>query len=136
MKLQTEAQELETRAMDLQSKAANMRAEAARLLNPYSALLELPAEMRNWIYGYALVEEDYIIVSVVRTEKPGFLTNTRRTNVMLSRCKRGMVICASREFLDGKAKAMLMGRLSLEWKDGWISWRDVLQGKFLNVKGC
>ena len=77
--------------------------------------------------------EDYIVVSVVRSAKPGFLTNARRTNVMLSRCKRGMVVCASREFLDGKAKATLMGKLSAEWKNGWVSWRDALQGKFLDT---
>ena len=52
---------------------------------------------------------------------------------MLSRCKRGMVVCASREFLDGKAKATLMGKLSAEWKNGWVSWRDALQGKFLDT---
>ena len=80
-------------------------------------------------------EEDYIIVSVVRSDKLGFLANARRTNAMLSRCKRGMVVCANREFLDGKAKATLIGKLSAEWKDGWISWRDALQGKFMNTQG-
>ena len=58
-------------------------------------------------------EEDYIIVSLVRSEKIGFLSNLRRTNVMLTRCKKGMFICTSRHFLDGNdAKASLMGRLA------------------------
>ncbi|EPS96646.1 hypothetical protein FOMPIDRAFT_52939, partial [Fomitopsis schrenkii] len=118
-----------------------------KVITPYDAqrtLLERRLEdaMLPWqdkcfnVDSFQGNEEDYIIVSVVRSDKPGFLTNSRRTNVMLSRCKRGMVVCASREFLDGKAKATLMGRLSSEWADGWVSWRDALQGKFLNVKGC
>lgn len=76
-------------------------------------------------------EEDYIIISVVRTDKPGFLTNMRRTNVMLSRCKCGMVVCARREFLDTKAKSSLMGKLASEWSDSWVSWRDALQGNLV-----
>ena len=36
-------------------------------------------------------ERDYIIVSLVRTRGLGFLDDHRRTNVMLTRCKRGMV---------------------------------------------
>ncbi|EPT05584.1 hypothetical protein FOMPIDRAFT_40729, partial [Fomitopsis schrenkii] len=74
-------------------------------------------------------EEDYIIISVVRSNKPGFLTNLRRTNVMLSRCKRGMVICTSREFMKGSGKSSLVGKLAQEWPDGWVSWKDVLQGR-------
>ncbi|KZT69556.1 P-loop containing nucleoside triphosphate hydrolase protein [Daedalea quercina L-15889] len=75
-------------------------------------------------------EADYILISVVRSDKIGFLANVRRTNVMLSRCKRGMVICTSRAFMTGIASASLMGELAKEWSDGWVSWADTLQGKF------
>ncbi|KAF9786615.1 P-loop containing nucleoside triphosphate hydrolase protein [Thelephora terrestris] len=36
-------------------------------------------------------EKDHIVVSVVRTSSLGFTKNMRRTNVMLSRCKKSMV---------------------------------------------
>jgi len=73
-------------------------------------------------------EEDYVLISVVRSNNVGFLNNLRRTNVMLSRCKRAMVICTSRAFMAGKAKSSLVGKLAKEWPDGWVSWRDLLQG--------
>lgn len=34
-------------------------------------------------------EADYIIISLVRTEGIGFLANDRRSNVLLTRCKKG-----------------------------------------------
>ena len=40
-------------------------------------------------------EADHIIVSIVRTTDPGFMKNQRRTNVMLSRCKKSMMICTN-----------------------------------------
>lgn len=57
-------------------------------------------------------EEDHIIISLVRSDKIGFLQNIRRTNVMLSRCKKSMVICTSRTFLEGIAASSLMGTLA------------------------
>jgi len=57
-------------------------------------------------------EEDHIIISVVRSDKIGFLQNIRRTNVMLSRCKKSMKICTSRTFLEGIAVESLMGKLA------------------------
>ncbi|KZT63465.1 hypothetical protein DAEQUDRAFT_680352 [Daedalea quercina L-15889] len=112
-----------------------------RIITPYDAqrnLLErrledatLPWEDKCFnVDSFQGNEDDYIIISVVRSDKIGFLTNSRRTNVMLSRCKRGMIICTNRAFLEGKAKSSLMGKLAKEWADGWISWRDILQGKF------
>ncbi|KAJ7158637.1 AAA domain-containing protein [Mycena filopes] len=59
-------------------------------------------------------EDDYIILSIVRTEKIGFLAEPRRVNVMLSRCKKGMRIFTSRGFVEGKAKDSLVGRLAME----------------------
>jgi len=37
-------------------------------------------------------EDDYIIISLVRSAKLGFLTDVRRVNVMLTRCKKGMIV--------------------------------------------
>ncbi|OBZ72566.1 Regulator of nonsense transcripts 1 [Grifola frondosa] len=73
-------------------------------------------------------EEDYIIISIVRSEKVGFLANRRRTNVMLSRCKKGMYICTNRAFLMGKGSSTLVGKLGAEWNEDWLTWRDVLNG--------
>ncbi|KAJ3521700.1 hypothetical protein NM688_g8981 [Phlebia brevispora] len=68
-------------------------------------------------------EEDHIIISIVRSEKVGFLNNRRRSNVMLSRCKKSMVICTSRQFLTGKAADTLLG--ALEKRLGPDAWTDV-----------
>jgi regulator of nonsense transcripts 1 len=59
-------------------------------------------------------EDDYIIISIVRTKKIGFLADQRRVNVMLTRCKKGMKICTSRAFVEGAAKDTLVGRLANE----------------------
>jgi superfamily I DNA and/or RNA helicase len=79
-------------------------------------------------------EDDYIIVSLVRTVKVGFLSNQRRTNVMLSRCKKGMVLCANKSFLTGNPKASktLVGKLAAEWMAAgaeWVEWSDLLGGR-------
>ena len=69
-------------------------------------------------------EEDHIIVSIVRTEGPGFMTNHRRTNVMLSRCKKSMVICTHRGFLLNRSVAdTLVGQLAKEHvpRTGWVT---------------
>jgi superfamily I DNA and/or RNA helicase len=69
-------------------------------------------------------EADHIIVSIVRTSGPGFMTNQRRTNVMLSRCKKSMVICTNRLFLQKKTVARtLVGKLAKEHvqRTGWVT---------------
>ena len=66
-------------------------------------------------------EEDYIIVSLVRSRELGFLKNLRRTNVMLTRCKRGMFICSSRAFLSGQGSNSLVGKLLKHaGEDSWL----------------
>ncbi|CAL1716325.1 unnamed protein product [Somion occarium] len=78
-------------------------------------------------------EADHIIISVVRSQKVGFLQNIRRSNVMLSRCKKSMTICTSRAFLEGVASSTLLGRLAKEWaesRQSWITSRDILADKF------
>jgi len=56
-------------------------------------------------------EDDYIIISLVRSEKLGFLSDGKRVNVMLTRCKLGMIICSSRRFLQGPAADTLVGKM-------------------------
>ncbi|KAI6108089.1 AAA domain-containing protein [Pisolithus sp. B1] len=57
-------------------------------------------------------EAKHIIISVVRSDRLGFLANRRRTNVMLSRCKKTMVICTSQAFVQGPAASTLIGQLA------------------------
>ena len=69
-------------------------------------------------------EADHIIVSIVRTTAPGFMKNQRRTNVMLSRCKKSMMICTHRLFLQKKPVARtLVGKLAKEHvpRTGWVT---------------
>ena len=71
-------------------------------------------------------EEDHIIVSIVRTSGPGFMTNQQRTNVMLSRCRESMMICTNRGFLQHKSVAeTLVGQFAKEHvpKTGWVTLR-------------
>ena len=68
-------------------------------------------------------EDDYIIISTVRSYELGFLASLRRTNVMLTRCKRGMFICSSRAYLEGDGAQSLVGELAAEF--GEKAWVDV-----------
>lgn len=57
----------------------------------------------------------------MRSEAIGFLADIRRTNVMLSRCKRGMYICSSWNFLDGIGAKTLVGQMAKFCGDeAWI----------------
>ncbi|KAG8915393.1 hypothetical protein FRC01_003678 [Tulasnella sp. 417] len=60
-------------------------------------------------------EEDYVLISCVRTSRTGFLDLHNRINVMLTRAKRGMVIVTKREFARRIARNTLVGRLSQTW---------------------
>ncbi|KAG7451250.1 uncharacterized protein BT62DRAFT_409636 [Guyanagaster necrorhizus] len=76
-------------------------------------------------------EDDYIIVSIVRSKKLGFLVNERRVNVMLTRCRKGMIICSSRAFLDGIASESLIGGLAARMgRRSWVEYEQVLNGNF------
>ncbi|KAJ3914115.1 AAA domain-containing protein [Lentinula edodes] len=57
-------------------------------------------------------EDNFIIISIVRSDKPGFLTNLRRTNVMLTRFKRGMFIVTSKKFITGPGAGTLVAQLA------------------------
>jgi hypothetical protein len=75
-------------------------------------------------------EADHIIISIVRTEKIGFLNNRRRSNVMLSRCKQSMIICTNRAFVNGKGSKTLLGEMSAQWGNAWLSHHDIINGNF------
>jgi len=69
-------------------------------------------------------EADHIIISIARTVRPGFLKNHRRTNVMLSRCKKSMMICTNRLFLqNAQVAGTLVGQLAQEHvpNTGWVT---------------
>ncbi|KZP07667.1 hypothetical protein FIBSPDRAFT_279424 [Athelia psychrophila] len=66
-------------------------------------------------------EEDHIIISLVRSDKIGFLKNLRRSNVMLSRCKMSMLIVTNRAFISGVAASSLVGKLATELgEQAWL----------------
>lgn len=76
-------------------------------------------------------EKDYIIISLVRTRELGFLTNLRRTNVMLTRCKKGMFIVSSQKFLTGVGSSTLVGTFVKKLgPEAWLDMKDVEEGKF------
>lgn len=50
---------------------------------------------------------------------------------MLSRCRKSMTICTSKNYLELKASETLLGRMAAEWgQDAWVSWRDLLNGSW------
>lgn len=62
-------------------------------------------------------EMPYVIVSTVRTTRPGFLQSLQRMNVMLTRLQAGMVIVTNRPFLDSSGRNTLLGCMAQHWKD-------------------
>jgi len=132
----------EADAVVIIARVYHAQKKSFRVITPYDAqrnLLEkrLKAASLTWentcfnVDSFQGNEADHIIISVVRSDKVGFLTNLRRTNVMLSRCKKSMMICTSRNFLQGKASSSLVGKLAAEWgADSWLSWRDLLSCAF------
>ncbi|KAJ2926342.1 hypothetical protein H1R20_g10754, partial [Candolleomyces eurysporus] len=83
-------------------------------------------------------EEDYIIISLVRSRELGFLKNLRRTNVMLTRCKKGMYIITSCKFMDGVGGNSLVGGLLDCLKDKlgdkvWLTEEQIKKGHISNI---
>ncbi|KAG5653154.1 hypothetical protein H0H81_002065 [Sphagnurus paluster] len=80
-------------------------------------------------------EADFVIVSVVRSgDSSGFLNSANRMNVLLTRCKKGLVIVTSRSFLSHGGRVTLLGALEGNWstlvgKRMWVDWRSVSEGK-------
>lgn len=83
-------------------------------------------EMTAALMAHTGNEEDYIIISLVRTRELGFLTDLRRTNVMLTRCKKGMFICSSKAFLEGDGKKSLVGMMAADFGErSWVDMADL-----------
>lgn len=81
-------------------------------------------------------EASYVLISVVRTTSPGFLKSQNRVNVMLTRCRAGMVIVSNRKFLrTTAAQYTLLGKLAEHWEYHhgrsmtWIDWKLVAENK-------
>ncbi|CAK5268392.1 unnamed protein product [Mycena citricolor] len=122
----------ETRRVIEEATTCYNQGKSYRLITPYDAqrgLLEseLKAAKIPWedkvfcVDSFQGNEDDYIILSVVRTERIGFLAEPRRVNVMLTRCKRGLVVCANRGFIEGVARNSLVGQLAITL--GHQAWR-------------
>lgn len=80
-------------------------------------------------------EADYILISVVRSEKPGYLVSENRMNVFLTRCKKAMIIVTNRSFIQNSGSATLLGQLADYWSqisvtytNIWIDWKFVADG--------
>ncbi|KAI6128961.1 AAA domain-containing protein [Pisolithus croceorrhizus] len=95
-----------------------------RIITPYDAqraLIERELQAANVCHedkvfnvdSFQGNEAEHIIISVVRSDNLGFLANQRRTNVMLTRCKKTMDICTSRAFISGPAASTLIGQLAV-----------------------
>jgi hypothetical protein len=86
-------------------------------------------------------EAEYVIISVVRTTGPGFLSSQNRVNVMLTRCKAGMVIVTNKIFLRTGAQYTLLGRLAQYWakhhgeSNTWTDWKQIVEMK-ANMPGA
>ncbi|KAL0954952.1 hypothetical protein HGRIS_003885 [Hohenbuehelia grisea] len=66
-------------------------------------------------------EDDIIIVSVVPTDRIGFLQELRRVNVMLTRCTQRMIVCTNRSFIEDIAGSTLLGMMAAAFGDGvWV----------------
>lgn len=86
-------------------------------------------------------EADYVIVSVVRSSHVGFLRSCNRMNVLLTRCRKGLVIVSNRGFLETKGigSKTLLGKLVTYWRvrypsHAWIDWRSVADAS-VNLPG-
>lgn len=71
----------------------------------------------------------------------GFLNNQRRTNVLLTRCKRLLIVVSSKRFVTGAANETLIGKLESKARsttsagqDIWMSEDDVTNGRFGRLK--
>lgn len=61
----------------------------------------------------------------------GFMKETRRMNVMLTRCKKGMIILTSRAFIETKASSSLVGTLAKTLgPKAWLELGHVLSNNF------
>ncbi|KAJ6508011.1 AAA domain-containing protein [Mycena vitilis] len=119
----------EVRAAIREARKCDNKGRSYRIITPYDAQRgkiedALKSEKIPWedrvfcVDSFQGNEDDYIILSIVRTEKIGFLAEQRRVNVMLSRCKRELTICTSRAFVENTAKDTLVGLLAGSMGEG------------------
>ncbi|KAG6831111.1 hypothetical protein H0H87_006136 [Tephrocybe sp. NHM501043] len=79
-------------------------------------------------------EADFVLVSVVRSGNgPGFLSSKNRMNVLLTRCRKGLVVVTSRSFMQGGGRHTLLGYLERHWmgilgNSTWVEWRAISDG--------
>ena len=80
-------------------------------------------------------EEDYIIISLVRSMDLGFLQDKRRVNVMLTRCKRGLVIFTSKTYINkcaGSSKSLIGKLIINHYKNqAWVEVGELETTTFL-----
>ncbi|KAK0463444.1 uncharacterized protein EV420DRAFT_1728035 [Desarmillaria tabescens] len=89
---------------------------------------------QDMLYTVIRNEDDYIIVSIVQSKKLGFLVNEHHVNVILTRCKKGMIICSSHAFLEGIGSRSLVGRLAVQMGTrSWVEYYEVLNGRFPTI---
>lgn len=80
-------------------------------------------------------EEDYIILSLVRSRDQGFLKSLRRTNVMLTRFKQGMFVVSSKKFLAGAGRDCLAGEIAAKiGSRAWLGTDDIAKGNFFGPR--
>ncbi|KAG8785511.1 hypothetical protein FRC12_017489 [Ceratobasidium sp. 428] len=73
-------------------------------------------------------EADFIIITIAKTGSPGFLSSINRLNVLLTRCKRGLVVVTQKSFVQ-RSGGLLQGLwFSLEPHNPWVSAEDVVGG--------
>ncbi|CAA7262308.1 unnamed protein product [Cyclocybe aegerita] len=75
-------------------------------------------------------EADFVLVSVVRSSQPGFLVSLQRMNVLLTRCRKGLIVVTNRGFIEYGGSGTLLGLLARHWlsaynETSWIDWRTV-----------
>ncbi|CAL1716327.1 unnamed protein product [Somion occarium] len=117
--------------------------ESFKIITPYEAQKSM---LENGLRGAGLVwqnkcfavdsfqgnEEDVIVLSLVRTKELGFLQDLRRTNVMLTRCKKFLFTVSSWDFLvNGPGANSLVGRMAASCgDDSWIWPDDIDSGNY------
>ncbi|KAI9461671.1 P-loop containing nucleoside triphosphate hydrolase protein [Lactarius psammicola] len=132
----------EVEAVTLIAEHLQEKGVSYRIITPYDAqrnALERALKKKDLIWedkcfnvdSFQGNEDHFIVISLVRTKELGFLSNLRRTNVMLTRCQRGMYIVSSKAFLQGKGASSLVGNMAAELGNGaWLTQKDIEGGKF------
>jgi hypothetical protein len=125
-------------AIETGLKNAGLPWDSVYNLDSFQGSSVVSTSMRNKLaYAQLTVdlgnEADYVLVSVVRSSEPGFLVSLQRMNVLLTRCRKGLVIVTSRSFIASGGRETLLGLLVRYWQSvhnvvDWIDWRDIASG--------